>query len=114
MKHTGRLQIYPPTGPQGTGYIVADRSALRGLAEAAKSAATGAMGFETVKLYSSDGHEYELIITGEVDDQEWQSLPTNYVDHKMPSVSMLQNYQNLREEIVKKRQQIQKHLTSNH
>ena len=112
MKHTGRLQIYPPTGPRGVGYVVADRAALRGLADAAKNAATGVMGFATVKLYSSDGHEYELIITSDVDDQEWQTLPTNYADSEMPPVSMLQNYQNLREELVKK-QQIHKQLTSN-
>ena len=52
MKPTGRLHIYPPTGPRSTGYIVADRQALKGLAQAAQTASAGNFGFETIHIDS--------------------------------------------------------------
>lgn len=101
MKSTGRLQIYPPSGPRATGYVVADRAALRGLAEAIKSAATSTFGFETVKLYSADGHEYELVITSSVTEEEWQTIDPNYVATPAPRVETLQNYQDLKDQLIK-------------
>jgi hypothetical protein len=102
MKPTGRLHIYPPTGPRSTGYIVADRQSLRGLADAVKSATTSTFGFETIKLYSADGHEYELVITSDVDEQEWQQLESNYVDNKKLQIKTLENYQELKQSLAKK------------
>jgi hypothetical protein len=101
MKPTGRLQIYPPSGPRTTGYVVADRAALRGLAEAIKSAATSTFGFETVKLYSADGHEYELVITSSVTEDEWQVIPPNYTTVSVPKVETLQNYQDLKDQLAR-------------
>jgi hypothetical protein len=100
MKPTGRLQIYPPSGPRKSGYVVADRAALRGLAEAIKSAATSTFGFETVKLYSADGHEYELVITSSVTEDEWQTIQPNYTTASVPKVETLQNYQDLKDQLT--------------
>ena len=100
MKPTGRLQIYPPSGPRKSGYIVADRAALRGLAEAIKSAATSTFGFETVKLYSADGHEYEMVITSSVTEDEWQIIQPNYITSSVPQVETLQNYQELKDQLT--------------
>jgi hypothetical protein len=99
MKPTGRLHIYPPTGPQGTGYIVADRQALRGLAQAAQTASAGNFGFETIKLYSADGHEYELVITSAVGEEEWQTVQSHYAKETVPTVSTIQDYQDLKQEL---------------
>jgi hypothetical protein len=101
MKLTGRLQIYPPAGPRKSGYVVADRAALKGLAEAIKSASTSTFGFETVKLYSADGHEYELVITSSVTDEEWQAIPPNYAATPAPQIETLQNYQDLKDQLSK-------------
>lgn len=101
MKPTGRLQIYPPSGPHATGYIVADRAALKGLAEAIKSATTSTFGFETVKLYSADGHEYELVITSSVSEDEWQAISPNYTATPAPQVETLQNYQDLKDQLTR-------------
>lgn len=103
MKPTGRLQIYPPSGPKQSGYIVADRTALRGLAEAVKSATTSAFGFETIRLYSADGHEYELVITSDVDEQEWQDMEVNYTAEKSLRVKTLQNYLDLKQSLSQKK-----------
>ena len=101
MKPTGRLHIYPPSGPRNTGYIVADRQALRGLAEAAKNASTSGFGFETIKLYSSDGHEYELILTSTVSEDEWQDIHPHYSKSTVPVVSTIQDYQELKQELTR-------------
>lgn len=99
MKPTGRLHIYPPTGPRGTGYIVADKTALRGLAEAAKTASAGNFGFETIKLYSADGHEYELVLTSAVGEEEWQTMENHYAKDTVPKVGTIQDYQDLKAEL---------------
>lgn len=70
-----RLHLYPHRGPQSRAYIVAEPGALRALAEAADNAARGVLGFETIKFYSSDGHEYELALVCDVTEDEWQGLP---------------------------------------
>lgn len=99
MKPTGRLHIYPPTGPRGTGYIVADRAALRGLAQAAQTASAGNFGFETIKLYSADGHEYELVLTSAVGEEEWQTMESHYAKDVVPTVDTIQDYQILKREL---------------
>ncbi len=99
MKPTGRLHMYPPTGPRGTGYIVADRQALRGLAQAAQAAAAGGFGFENVKLYSADGHEYELIITSAVGEEEWQTMESQYDPKTNPAVGTIQDYHTLKKQL---------------
>ncbi len=99
MKPTGRLHLYPPTGPRETGYIVADKQALKGLAEAARSAAAGGFGFETIKLYSADGHEYELVVTSAVSEEEWQGVEMQYAKNITPTVETITNYQQLKKEL---------------
>jgi len=101
MKSTGRLHIYPPTGPRSNGYIIADRAALRGLADAAKTASAG-FGFETIKLYSADGHEYDLVLTSAVDEEEWQSMACHYRQTTVPQVGTIQDYNDLKREIKSK------------
>lgn len=70
-----RIHLYPHTGPGTRGYIVAERSALKSLARHLEDAARGIVGFETVRCYGSDGHEYELVIVCDVSENEWQNLP---------------------------------------
>jgi len=70
-----RIHLYPHTGPGSRGYIVAERSALKSLARHLEDAARGIVGFDTVRCYGSDGHEYELVIVCDVSEDEWQNLP---------------------------------------
>lgn len=70
-----RIHLYPHTGPGTRAYIVAERSSLRSLARHLEDAARGLAGLDTVRCYSSDGHEYELVIACDVDETEWQNLP---------------------------------------
>ena len=79
-----RLHIYPPQGPKSRAYILGERQALRALSEALRKAADGVLGSETVTLYSNDGHDYEIFVTRELSELEWQTLtsPTDVVSIK--------------------------------
>lgn len=94
-KIPARIQIYNPTGPQGTGYIIGDRAGLRQLSEALKSAATGPMGVETAEVYSADGHEYTVMICSDISEDEWQRVEPNYAKQSSPVTETIKNYQEL-------------------
>jgi len=68
-----RLKLKPNTGTRGRAYIMADAAALRTLAQACELAARGAVGIEICTLYAADGHPYEIFITREVTEDEWQN-----------------------------------------
>jgi hypothetical protein len=63
---------------------VAEPAALKALAQAADRAAKSVIGMETVKFYSSDGHEYELFIACDVSEDEWQTMPGPYEKTSQP------------------------------
>jgi hypothetical protein len=75
MNVKSRLHIYQPKETKGRGYIIGERSAMLALADALKRAATGVIGTETINLYTSDGHDYEIMITKSVEEEEWQNFP---------------------------------------
>jgi hypothetical protein len=79
-----RLHLHSHTGPQTRAYIVAEPAALKALAQAADRAAKSVIGMETVKFYSSDGHEYELFIACDVSEDEWQTMPGPYEKTSQP------------------------------
>jgi len=69
-----RLHLYQHSGPKSRAYVVGERAALRALSDALRKAADGVLGFETITVYSKDGHDYELFITKDVSEEEWQTL----------------------------------------
>lgn len=75
MKTMSRVHLYPHKEPNGTAYIVAERRGLRSLAKKLEQAADGAVGLETITLYGSDGHPYNLMIVTDITEDEWQNLP---------------------------------------
>jgi len=75
MKTMSRVHLYPHKEPNGTGYIVAERRGLRALAKKLEQAADGAVGLETITLYGSDGHPYNLMIVTDITEDEWQNMP---------------------------------------
>lgn len=93
-----RLHLYPHRGPQSRAYIVAEPGALRALAQAADNAARGVLGFETIKFYSSDGHEYELALVCDVTEDEWQDLPVPNDQNSNPSkLAIVQMFDELKQ-----------------
>lgn len=92
-----RIHLYPHNGPGSRGYIVAERSALKSLARHLEDAARGLAGLDTIKCYSSDGHEYELVIVCDVSEDEWQSLPVPSDKNSDPGkLTIVQTFDELR------------------
>jgi hypothetical protein len=100
MKTPARLHVYNAQGPRDTAYIVADRPGLRQLAEALKNAANSAVGMETLKLFAADGHEYEIMITCDITEEEWQAAELPYaVKSQVPSVRSITDYLAVKKEL---------------
>ena len=88
-----RLHMHLHTEPQGRAYIIGERPALRELGEALIKASKSIVGLETVNLYTSDGHRYEIMITCDVSDAEWQTLPPPYdPDHQPDKLTIVKTY----------------------
>jgi len=85
MKSSNRVHLYTHKGPNGRAYIVGERRGLRDLARALDNAVNGAVGLETITLYSSDGHPYELMVVTDVTEQEWQDAAVPYDRKANPS-----------------------------
>lgn len=99
-----RLHIYPHSEPQQDLHIVADPQALRALGQALIKAAQNSLGFERVKLHTSDGHEYTAMIVSGVTEEEWQTIPPAYIKSSVPKISSLEDYHNLKKELLATKQ----------
>ena len=100
-----RLHIYPHNEPREDLHIIADPAALRALGNALIKAAQTPMGFERVKLHTSDGHEYTAMIVADVSETEWQDISPAYAKSTVPNIPALENYKNLRKELLAARQE---------
>jgi hypothetical protein len=98
-----RVHVYPHKGPKTTGYIVGEKSGLLKLAKSLEAAARGAVGTERLSLYSSDGHEYEMIITRDVTENEWQNIELPNSKNADPSkLESVTTYNDIRKEMEKR------------
>ena len=98
-----RVHVYPHRGPNTTAHIVGERSGLLKLAKTLEAAARGAVGTETVELYSGDGHKYEVLVTKDVTEQEWQDLDLPSAKNANPEVlESIKSYKELKKEMQKR------------
>ncbi len=96
-----RVHLYPHKGPKTNAYILGEKQGLLKLAKSIEAAANGFLGTETVKLYSSDGHEYELLITRDVAEQEWQDIPLPHKKESDPEkIDSIKTYKSLKQELT--------------
>lgn len=77
MKIKSRLEIYPSQDLCGRAVIVGERTALRELASAILIAADSSTGFRSLQLYRANGHDYEILVTKNISESEWQNLPAD-------------------------------------
>ena len=83
--------------PNGRAYIVGERDALRQLGEALIKTSKSVIGLETIDLYTSDGHKYELLMTCDIDENEWQELPVPYhKNHNPEKLEIVKTYNEIK------------------
>jgi len=96
MLKKSRLHMQNHDQPNGRAYIIGERDALKQLGEALIKTSKSVVGLETIELYTSDGHKYELLITCDVDENEWQALPNPYhKDHDPTVLSIVKTFDEL-------------------
>lgn len=74
MKVYSRLKLFSDQGPKTRGYILGEAESLRALSETLRKAADGILGTESVTVFGTDGHDYEILITRKLKEEEWQNL----------------------------------------
>lgn len=79
-----RLHIYTHSGPKETAYIVGEPQALLHLAAMLEKSAKSVLGMEMTKSYTSDGHEYNIVICSDADEEQWQTVKPAHVDSAQP------------------------------
>jgi len=95
MKVQSRLHIYPSADIKGQAVIIGETTALKELGRALLRAAENPVGFETVNLYKGTGHDYEIFITKNITESEWQDTPK---DPKQ--LSFVDDYNNLKKTLL--------------
>lgn len=95
MKVESRLHIYPSSDVKDQAVIIGETKALRELGRALLRAAENPVGFETVNLYKGNGHDYEIFITKNIKENEWQNTPK---DPKQ--LSFIDDYNNLKKTLL--------------
>tara|TARA_B100000614_G_C14299661_1_gene391413 strand:+ start:323 stop:646 length:324 start_codon:yes stop_codon:yes gene_type:complete len=76
MRKPPIAHIYEHTEPGKQVTIVANKNGLSDLSKALNQASD--VGFGTVKLYSGDGHEYNVIVCKESEDEVLENLEVPY------------------------------------
>jgi hypothetical protein len=98
-----RVHLHSHDKPNGRAYIVGDREGLIALAVGIERAARGMVGLETINVYSSDGHPYQIMIVNKVSEQEWQLMPVPYDSDSNPSkIESVTLYDSLKEKLATK------------
>lgn len=96
-----RVHVYPHKGPKTTGYIVGEKSGLLRLAKALEQAARGAVGTEKITLYSSDGHEYDMLVTRDVSETEWQQMELPFDKNADPTkLESIKTYNEIKKAVL--------------
>jgi len=96
MNIKSRLEIYPSDDVKGRAVIVGERRALKELAYTLIRAATDATGFHSVNLYKGNGHDYEIFVTCNVSEAEWQNMPS-----EAEGIEFVNEYESVKKSIRK-------------
>lgn len=97
-----RVHLHAHKEPKGNAYIIGDRQGLLELSKTIERAAKGFVGIESIKLFSSDGHDYEILVIADVSESEWQSMPVPYDKKSDPSqLKLIKDFKSVKSEILK-------------
>lgn len=101
MQNTrARLHMHNHNEPNGRAFIVGERTALKTLGETLIKASKSVLGLENLELYTSDGHKYEIVITCDVSEDEWQNLPVPYSKkHDPNNLEIVRTYDEFKKSI---------------
>jgi len=75
MNVKSRLEIYASKDTKDRAVIIGEKNALRELGNALLQAANTVSGWKSVNLYKGNGHDYEIFVTKNIDEEEWQNIP---------------------------------------
>lgn len=98
MTVKSRLEIQSDRDIKGRTLIIGERAALKELGRALLQAADSPAGFDFTRLYKGNGHDYEILITKNVNEDEWQNIPEDLND-----INFIYEYDRLKKSLVKEK-----------
>lgn len=96
MNIKSRIHIYPSKDIKDAAVIAGEPAALRALARTLQTAAASPTGFDSVNLYHGNGHDFEVMVTTAVNENEWQDMPKDPKE-----ISTIKLYNELKESLNK-------------
>ncbi len=96
MNIKSRLEIYPSYDVNGRSVVLGALRSLWELVNCLIRAATDATGFHSVNLYKGNGHDYEIFVTRNVSETEWQNIPS-----KAEGIEFVAEYESVKNSIKK-------------
>ena len=95
MTVKARLQIQTDDDIKGRVVIIGERAALKDLGRALLNAADSPAGFDSTHLYKGNGHDYEIFITKNVNEEEWQNVPED-----LNKINFVYEYDKLKKSLI--------------
>lgn len=91
-----RLQISVDDDVKGRVIIIGEKAALKELGRALLTAADSPAGFDATHLYKGNGHDFEIFITKNVSEEEWQEIPND-----LNNIDFIYEYDRLKKSLQK-------------
>lgn len=99
MNIKSRLQIYPSKDTKDRAVIVGEKQALKALAQTILQAADSPSGFQSITLFKGNGHDYQILVTKNIDEEEWQDMPV-----ESDNISSIKLYDEIRTSLNKNKE----------
>jgi hypothetical protein len=101
MNIKSRLQIYPSKDTKDRAVIVGEKQALKALAQTILQAADSPSGFQSITLFKGNGHDYQILVTKNIDEEEWQNMPT-----ESDNIDSIKLYDEIRSSLNKNKERV--------
>ena len=101
MNVKSRIKIYTGKDIKDRTVIAGEPNALRALAKTLINTANSPSGFDAIRLYEGTGHDFEIVVTSDITEDEWQNMPA-----KSSDLACIQIYDDLRTSLNKNKERV--------
>ena len=101
MNVKSRIKIYTGKDIKDRTVIAGEPNALRALAKTLINTANSPSGFDAIRLYEGTGHDFEIVVTSDITEDEWQNMP-----NKADELGSVKVYDDLRTSLNKNKERV--------
>jgi len=101
MNVKSRIKIYTGKDVKDRTVIAGEPNALRALAKTLINTANSPSRFDAIRLYEGTGHDFEIVVTSDITEDEWQNMP-----NKADELGSVKVYDDLRTSLNKNKERV--------